>query len=453
MTAPTLRLPDDEVRSLAEILAEQPEEIHLEVIESLSEDAQRALLYDWSFWGRPKQQEPEGEYFCWLLLAGRGFGKTKTGAQWVRKKVEAARDVGVPVRIALIAETAADARDVLVMGDSGIMASAHPDFYPKYEPSKRRVTWPDGSMAFTFSGDEPGQLRGPQFHYAWVDEVAKYQYPTDTLDNLEFGLRLGETPQMCVTTTPRPIPVIKQLVKDEHTIITTGSTYENVANLAPSYIKRVVHKYEGTRLGRQELHAHILDDVPGAMWTRDMLERLRVNRAPELTRIVIGVDPAATDNPDSDETGIMCVGKGVDGHAYVFHDLSGQFSPGEWAARIALNYHRFQADRVVAEVNNGGDMVEATLRTADRRLSFKQVRASKAKHIRAEPIAALYEQGKVHHVGLFAKLEDQMVAFTKDGYIGGGSPDRADAMVWALTDLMLGGGGRWNPDNFATVKR
>lgn len=391
------------------------------------------LLYEWRFWARPNQLPPENWRHVWLILAGRGFGKTRTGAETVRWLVE----TGQAKRIALVAPTAADARDVMVEGESGILAVSRPDFKPEYEPSKRRITWPNGAVAYTYSAEEPDRLRGPQHDFAWCDELAAWKYPDDTWDNLIFGLRLGDNPRVVVTTTPKPIPLVRKLVNDPETVVTRGSTYENAANLPPSFLKEIRDKYEGTRLGRQEIFAEILDDVPGALWTRSMLDDLRVKKAPELVRVVVAIDPAVSSGEDSDETGIIVAGKGADGHGYVLDDLTCRMSPDGWATRAVNAYYKHEADRIVAEVNNGGDLVEATIRTVDRKIPYKAVRASKGKRTRAEPIAALYEQGKIHHVGSFPLLEDQMCNFTPDGYDG--SPDRVDALVWALTELMLKG--------------
>lgn len=462
MTAPTTNAFPDRAdfdlapgdnRSLAELLASAPEEVRREALGALSEDQARSLAYSWEFWGRPNQQEPTTDYFAWLILAGRGYGKTRTGGEWTRKKVKQARDARTPIRVALIAETAADARDVLVLGESGIMAISEPDFYPTYNPSKRRVTWPDGSQAFTFSGDEPDQLRGPQFHAAWVDEWAKYRYATETMDNLEFGLRLGDRPQMVVTTTPRPLPSIKRMIEDPLTVVTTGSSYENIANLAPGFIRRVIQKYEGTRIGRQEIHAEILSAVPGALWSLETIEitRRAPDAIPAMKRIVVAVDPAVSAEEDSDETGIVVVGRGTDDHGYVLRDRSGRYSPNEWAQEAVRLYHEYSADRIVYERNQGGDMVERVLQFADPNVPTRGVHASRGKHVRAEPVAALYEQARMHNVGTHAKLEDQMTSITPDGYQAGGSPDRLDAMVWGATEVMLRSAD--TNDGWSTFKR
>jgi phage terminase large subunit-like protein len=391
------------------------------------------LRYKWRGWrARPNQLAPEGNWRVWLILAGRGFGKTRSGAEWVREQVERQR-CG---RIALVAETAADARNVMVEGESGILAISRPDCRPVYEPSKRRLQWPNGAVATTYAGDEPDQLRGPQHDAAWADEPAKWKYPTLAWDNMELGLRLGPDPRIVATTTPRPIPLLRELIRDPMTVVTRGSTYDNLPNLAPGFIDRVLKKYEGTRLGRQELHAELLEDVPGALWTRKLIEASRVPVFPsELRRVVVAVDPAVSSGEESNETGIIVAGVAANGHGYVLEDLSGRLSPDGWARQAVRAYHYYRADRIVGEVNNGGDLIENVLRTVDPQVSYRSVHASRGKYLRAEPIAALYEQGRIHHVGMFAELEDQLCSFVPNEF--NGSPDRLDAAVWALTDLFL----------------
>lgn len=342
-------------------------------------------------------------------------------------------------RVALIGPTAADARDVMVEGESGLLAVCPPWNRPTYEPSKRRVTWPSGAIATLYSADEPDRLRGPQHDGAWGDEPAAWRY-AEAYDQLMFGLRLGDRPRAIFTTTPRPIALVRDLIADPTCVVTRGSTFDNRANLAEAFFSQIVNKYEGTRLGRQELHAEVLDDVSGALWTRAMVSAAFAQQAPKFRRVVIAVDPAVTSGDSSDETGIVAAGLGVDGLAYIVRDASGRYSPNEWAKRAVDLYYALGADRLVAEVNNGGDLVQQTIRTVDRAVSFRAVHASRGKHVRAEPIAALYEQGKVKHVGGFSVMEDQMCAFTTEGYVGAGSPDRADAAVWALSDLMLARG-------------
>jgi phage terminase large subunit-like protein len=403
---------------------------------ALDEEASEALLADWQFWARPNQLPPPGDWRIWLLLAGRGFGKTRSGAEWVRRQVEQ----GKACRIALVAPTAASARDVMIEGESGLLAISPEDKRPSYEPSKRRLTWKNGAIATAFSAEEPDRLRGPQHDAAWCDELAAWHY-AEAWDMLMLGLRLGRDPRCVVTTTPKPVPLIRRLLADKRVALTRGSTYENARNLAPAFLDQIVRRYEGTRLGRQELEAELLEDVPGALWTRAVIERCRVPAAPTLRRIVVAIDPATSTGEGADETGIVVAGLGLDGQGYVLDDLSGRYAPHEWARRAIAAYHARQADRVVAEVNNGGDMVEATLRMVDPAVSYRAVHASRGKAVRAEPVAALYEQGRVRHVGAFPALEDQMCAMTPDLDRGAAaSPDRCDALVWALTDLMVTSG-------------
>ncbi len=402
-------------------------------LRALNDAASKALLVDWQFWARPNQLPPPGDWRIWLLLAGRGFGKTRSGAEWVRRQVEEKK----ARRIALVAPTAASARDVMIEGESGLLVISPEDRRPRYEPSKRRLTWKNGAIATAFSAEEPDRLRGPQHDAAWCDELADWPY-AEAWDMLMLGLRLGGDPRCVVTTTPKPVALIRRLLEDKGVAVTRGSTYENARNLAPAFLDQIVRRYEGTRLGRQELEAELLDDVPGALWTRAAIERCRVPDAPALRRVVVAIDPATSTGEGADETGIVVAGLGVDGYGYVLDDLSGRYAPHEWARRAIAAYHVRKADRVVAEVNNGGDMVEATLRIVDPAVSYRAVHASRGKAVRAEPVAALYEQGRVRHVGAFPALEDQMCAMTSDLDRGAGaSPDRCDALVWALTDLMV----------------
>jgi phage terminase large subunit-like protein len=411
---------------------------------SLTPGELNSLHYDWRFWARPDQRPPEGDWHIWLILAGRGAGKTRCGAEWVRECVCGPTPLGGGAysRVALVAETAADARDVIVEGPAGLLAIHPPEFRPKFEVSKRRLSWPNGAVAVLYNATEPDQLRGPQHDAAWCDELAKWRYARETWDMLQFGLRLGETPRQVITTTPRPIPLIRDLVAQEGqgVSVTRGSTYDNRANLAASFFKTIVKRYEGTRLGRQELNAEILDDAPGALWTRAMLDasRTAASAAPPMQRIVIGVDPAAKAPQAEDrtsETGIVVAGLGENGRGYVLDDLSCRLSPAGWASKVVAAYDRFGANAIVVEINQGGAMVEAVLRAERPGLPLRQVRASQGKTARAEPIAALYEQGRVSHVGAFAAMEDQMVLFTPFGIEGDGAADRVDALVWALSEL------------------
>src|SRR5580692_3073235 len=383
---------------------------------------------------RPSQIAPPGDWRVWLLLAGRGFGKTRAGAEFVRATVTA----GLARHVALVAPTALDARAVMVEGESGLLSIGPPGERPDYEPSLHRLTWPNGAVATVFSADEPNRLRGPQHDLAWCDELAAWRYPA-AWDMLMFGLRLGQDPRAIVTTTPRPIKLIRELLADPKVVVTRGRTEDNRKHLAPAFLEQIVRRYQGTRLGRQELDGEILDDMPGALWTHGIIDAARLTAAPALTRIVVAIDPAVSSHENADETGIIIAGRDVDGHGYVLADASGHYAPAEWAKVAIAAYAAHRADRIVAEVNNGGDMVEATLRVVDPNVPFAAVHASRGKVARAEPVAALYEQGRVHHLGALPLLEDQMCAFSSDfdrdavGY----SPDRVDALVWALTDLLL----------------
>ena len=374
--------------------------------------------------GSPGSYSPEG-----------GTGKTRVGAEAVRRWAENK----LTDRIALVGETVADVRKTMIEGEAGILAVSRPDFMPEYKPSIREVRWPNGVLATTYTGKEPDQLRGPAHGFAWADEPAKWQYGQDAWDNLMFGLRLGSHPQVVATTTPRPIKLIKDLVKDSTTHVTPGTTYENLENLAPAFAQKIIAKYEGTRLGRQELLAEILDDVPGALWNRNNIDENRVNRVPDLVRIVVAIDPATTSGEEADDTGIVVVGKDFHGHGYVLEDCTCHESPAGWGRAAVSAYKKWKADRIVAEVNNGGEMVEHVIRTIDKNVSYKSVHASRGKVVRAEPISAQYERNLVHHVGSFPELEDQMCEFTPDfdkdkaGY----SPDRMEAMVWGMTELGL----------------
>lgn len=424
-----------ERNSYVESMASQPRPVRRKLIADLTPGAAESLEWDWQIWARPSQLAPDGDWLIWLVLAGRRWGKTRTGAEWVRSQAS----TKAAQRIALVAPTAADVRDVMVEGPSGLLSVGSPDERPNYEPSKRRLTWPNGVVATTFSADEPDRLRGPQFHAAWCDELAAWRYP-DAWDMLQFGLRLGPQPRTIVTTTPRPIRLIREILASPTTAVTRGSTYENKSNLSKAFLQRIAARYEGTRLGRQEIHAEVLDDVEGALWQRGAFRRTPVT--PDLRRVVVAIDPAVSYSEGSDETGVVVAGRGIDGKFYVLADRSCKLSPDGWARRAVQAYRDFDADRIIGEVNNGGELVEAVLRTVDSTVPFKAVHASRGKLVRAEPIAALYEQGKVLHVGnALTDLEDQLCTWTPES---GGSPDRMDALVWALTELSQRGGmGVW----------
>lgn len=468
------------------------EQIVASLLMQLDESQVTSLLYKWSFWARENQIEPLTEdkpWTYWLLLAGRGFGKTRTGAEWINKRVEE----GKAKRIALVAATAADVRKTMVEGESGILAKAPPWNKPIFEPSKLQITWPNGAIAQMFSAEEPERLRGPQCDTFWADELCAWKKLQETWDMLMFGFRLGRHPQGCITTTPKPVPLLKELVameKEGLSKVVKGSTNENRGNLAESFIRNTIKKYEGTRLGRQELDAVILEDMPGALWKRPDIDRVRkpctagsikpfLETDPDtglvklkegmawnelqhqaksimaacgedLTRLIVAVDPNASSGEDNDETGISVEGKGVSGQGYVLADVSIHGTPNEWASTAVLLHDLFQADRIIGEANNGGNMVEHTIASAAKFLKIQGFRptdyvviqlvhASRGKVTRAEPVSALYEQGRVSHVGSLPVLEDQMCLFTTDwdrkamGY----SPDRVDSLVWGLTHLFL----------------
>jgi phage terminase large subunit-like protein len=409
-----------------------------------------AYLFNWYSFARPGQRPPPGDWRVWLLLSGRGYGKTRAGAEWVREEVEKKGKR----RVALVAATAADARDVMVEGESGILAISHPEFCPVYEPSKRRLTWPNGAIATMYSADEPRRLRGPQHDACWADELASWRFP-EAWDMLLFGLRLGDDPRAVVTTTPRPTRLIRELLAKDTTVVTRGTTFDNRANLAPGFFDDILAAYEGTTLGRQEIYGEVIEDLESALWHRDAIEaqRLKYSDLPDLARIVVAVDPAVTSEAGSDETGIIVAG--IDGppqraDAYVLDDLSGRFAPQVWAERAIAAYHEHHADCIVAEVNQGGDLVKTMLRMLDPSVPYKKVTATRGKYVRAEPAAALYQQGRVHHMGMFGPLEDQMCNFTVDiDRKSMGSPDRVDALVWALFELIV----RHGPIRKATQRK
>src|SRR5574343_18585 len=411
-----------EQRYSANWIASQPPQVREKMLDSLTDEELETLKHDWSFWARDKQRLPDVPFFLWLVIAGRGFGKTRTGAETVRHWV---RDNAY---VNLIGATADDARDIMIEGESGILAICPPNERPVYLPSKRRLEWPNGAVSLIFTADEPERLRGKQHYKIWADELGSWRYP-EAWEQAMFGLRLGERPQGVVTTTPKPTKLLIDLLKDPRNVITSGTTYENRANLAAGFFEYVISKYEGTRLGRQELNAELLTDVPGALWKRDDIDKNRVLKAPEgMTRVVVGVDPTAS--ATGDEAGIITAGRlGQD--YYTLSDDSTHGSPDTWARAAVTAYHRHKADCIVAEKNNGGDMVMAVIKQVDPLVNVKLVWASRGKATRAEPIAAIAEQGRDHHVGVFAALEDELCMWTP----GDDSPNRLDAKVWAVTEL------------------
>lgn len=427
-------------RSLAERLAAMPAAAARRYIDGLSDSAVQGLAHHWQFWARPAQIAPDGVWRIWLIMAGRGFGKTRAGAEWVRSIAEADPDA----RIALVAANLAEARSVMVEGQSGLLAIAPDAMRPHWEPSLRRLRWPDGAQATLFSAAEPESLRGPEHSHAWCDEIAKWDNASGRAmaawDNLQLGLRVGALPQIAATTTPRAVPLVRHLLADPAVVISRGSSQANLANLPPAFLDAVQRHYGGTVLGRQELDGELLDDIEGALWSRSLIEACRVRwSARGLERVVVGVDPPAGSSGDA--CGIIVCALLEDGRAAVLADCSVEgASPEGWARAVARASEQWNADRIIAEANQGGEMVGAVLRASNIALPVRLVHASRGKVARAEPVAALYEAGRVIHCGTFARLEDEMCGLMTAGdYQGPGrSPDRADALVWALTELMLG---------------
>lgn len=399
----------------------------------LEREAERRT-HDWKRHARSTQLLPPGDWTYWLIKAGRGFGKTRTGAETVRQWIADGRRY-----VNLIGATADDARDIMVQGESGILAVCPRWERPEYKPSQRKLIWPNGAESLIFTADEPDRLRGKQHDGLWCDEVAAWRY-ADSWDQAKFGLRLGLHPQAILTTTPRPTRLIREIMADPACVVTNGSTYDNRANLAPSFFSAVLAKYEGTRLGRQEIAGEVLDDNPGALFKRADIDKVRVLRAPAMTRIVVAIDPAATSSDSADDTGMIPAGVAmIDGvlHGFILADLTCHETPMGWARKAVNAYTELKADRIIGEANNGGDMIEAVIRSVDQNVSYRKVTATRGKDIRAEPVAALYEQGRIHHVGDLGKLEDEMCEWDPLDK-SAKSPNRMDAMVWAITELMLG---------------
>jgi phage terminase large subunit-like protein len=422
--------------------------------------AYTALKYDWPFWARPNQLQPPElgveEVFIWFLMAGRGYGKTRTLAQWVDDKVKN----GDYRNISLVGAAADEVRTIMIEGESGLLACSSPDFYPTYNPSKKQITWPNGALANIYYGTEPEKSRGAQSDLIWADEIAKWQYPQETFDNLLMGLRLGSNPLCGVSSTPKPTKFIKELTNrtnpetgKRNTIVTRGNTFDNLQNLAKPFINTIITKYKGTRLGRQELNAEILDDNPNALWKRDWLDRDRISKKVDCHRLVVSIDPPGTE-PDKEkpekevtEAGIIVVGEGkaLPGmmpppgvewepgimHYYVFADLSLEGSPEKWAKEAVSGYNKFGCGEIVAETNFGGAMVKSTIKNVDSNIKVYELHASRGKYIRAEPVSLLYEQGRVHHIGNFSFLEDELCEWVP----GMKSPNRLDALVWGIIFL------------------
>jgi len=403
------------------------------------------LLDDWQVWARddqlPPAKTPDGRpWRVWLVLGGRGAGKTRAGAEWIRAQALglAPHAPTVAGRIALVGETINDVRRVMIEGISGLLSVHRDDERPRFEASKGRLIWPNGSVAEIFSAECPDGLRGPQFAAAWCDELCKWRNAATTWDMLQFSLRLGDEPRVMVTTTPRPMALLKAILTDAATVVTRATTADNAANLAASFIADIERRYAGTLLGRQELLGELIEGKTGGLWRRDWIDEARATSAPDLRSIVVAVDPPVTATAQSDACGIVVVGVADDKRAYVIDDRTVQGrEPNVWARAVSAAYHDYGADRVVAEINQGGDLVVSVLRQIDAAMPVRTVRATRGKWLRAEPVAALYAEGRVVHAGVFEALEDEMVAFGTDGRAKGRSPDRLDALVWALTDLMI----------------
>ncbi len=416
-----------------------------ETLVGLTADEIESVKRSWEVGARDHQWPPliaqGGEpWTVWLVMGGRGAGKTRTGAEWIRAVALGDPALAIePVgRIALIGETAADVRDVMIEGVSGILSVHAQNERPVWEPSRRRLEWPNGAIAQAFSAEDPESLRGPQFEFAWLDELAKWRHAQETFDMLQFGLRLGHHPRQVVTTTPRAAPLLRRLMEDPRTAVSRFATRANIGNLPAAFLDQIVARYRGTRLGRQELDGEMIEERADALWSRDMIEASRVEHAPPLQRIVVAIDPPASSHKRADSCGIVAAGLDASDIVYVLDDATlAAAKPGAWARAALALYHRLQADELVAEVNQGGEMVSAVIAEADDAVPVRQVRATRGKYLRAAPVAQLYEQGRVRHAGTFAQLEDEMCAFGPDGLPSGGSPDRLDALVWAITALAL----------------
>ncbi len=416
-----------------------------DILDCIGSENFERLITDWPLWARHDQLPIQGaanlaKWKTWVVLGGRGAGKTLTGAEWVRYQALGRKPIAdsPATRIALVGPTLGEVRAVMVEGISGLLAIHAEHERPQFLSSQNKLIWPNGSVGQIFSAQEPDSLRGPQFDVAWCDELAKWSNLEETWDMLQFGLRLGDHPRAVVTTTPRPVKLLKRLLADESTLITRASTHDNAQFLAPSFIDEVEKQYGGTRLGRQEIAGELIDDNPDALFQRELIEKTRVRKTPPLTRIVVAVDPPVSSKNSSNSCGIVCAGLGEDGRAYVLDDATVQRAPPtRWARKAIAVYQARAADRLVVEVNQGGEMVSTILAEIDDSVAVKPVHATRGKHLRAEPVAALYEQHRVSHVGAFPALEDEMCMFEQRAAKGRTSPDRVDALVWALHELLL----------------
>ncbi len=444
-THSTLKAPDLKFGAASLACASSTEQN--EFLTGLSDHALAALPYVFEFWALEHQLPPEGDWRSWVVMGGRGAGKTRAGAEWLRAQVEGATplDPGVASRAALVGETFDQVRDVMIFGASGIMACTPPDRRPKWEATRRRLVWPNGAVAECHSASSPEEMRGPQFDVAWLDELAKWGKGDEAWDMLQFGLRLGAHPRQVVTTTPKNVDVLKGILEQSSTVVTSAPTEANAAYLAENFLKEIRARYGGTRQGRQELDGELVEDLDGALWTMDILDGARRKTLPEFDRVVVAVDPVVSRGGGADACGIVVAGAVLKGerqdwHAVVLEDATVHgASPLGWATAAVAAAERHGADRIVAEVNQGGALVEEVLRQVDPLAPYKSVHASSSKAVRAEPIAALYEQGRVSHYGDLTALEDQMSQMTVTGFKGRGSPDRVDALVWAIRELLLGG--------------
>jgi phage terminase large subunit-like protein len=434
--------------SQASRLAHQPKWLQEQILSKLSKDQLKNLPFDWSFWARPKQMAPPGPWDIWLINAGRGFGKTRAGAQWVQQKA----DENPGCEIAIVGPTTGSIRRTMVAGESGILKISPPWNKATYHPASTLIKWKNGSIGYLYSADEPDRLRGPNHHWAWADELTSWRYDVDAWNMLIFTLRLGQRPQMVITTTPKPTKLYRDILKDaikiddwlkgargkevERTVVVTrGSTFENRDNLAPSFFNTIISQYENTTLGRQEIYAEVLEDIEGALWKREWFQYIKKSDLPDMKRIVVAVDPAVTSNKKSNQTGICVAGKGVDNNYYIYHLKGYRVTPKSWAEEVIRLMKVHAAGKVIAEVNNGGEMVEWNMRAVKPDLNIKNLHASKGKRTRAENISTLYEQRRVWHVGSFPEGEEQMCLFTGDPTNNKEEDDMVDALVWALTDL------------------
>ena len=418
------------MKALITKLAQKSKKERDEILSNLSKEKLLNFKYDWQVRARPEQKTPTVEFTFWLVMAGRGWGKTRTATEWIIEQVRKGY-----TKLGLVGPTASIVRDIMIEGDSGILTISRPDFFPLYEPSKRKLTWPNGAVAHLYSAEEPDRLRGSQYQKMWAEELAVWKYP-EAWDMAKLSLRIGANPQAVISTTPKPKRVIRELINDKNCVVSGGPTFDNRQNLSESFLRTIVDKYEGTTLGQQEIYAILLEELPDALWQRAVIANNRVSdiNLDELVRIVVGIDPAGTGKETSSETGIMVCGVDSNLEGYVIDDLSCRKRPKGWASIAIKAYYRYKADRIIAEVNFGGDMVESVIRNVDKNVSYKSIYASRGKRARAEPVSALYEQGRIHHVGVFKDLEDQQCNFTPETKT---SPDRIDALVWCFTDLII----------------